>query len=236
MKCVTCGSEIQSSFKHAIVKNECPCCGGPIMDEEMMALIEDVEKTILSEATVREETAKKLAMAIVAKYNITMKDGMERVVQAAPVIPQRQAIVARTQVFPTEPEKIKIAAPSAYQQLTMAEEQNNNAGILEMSKILASNSELSAAEREKLLEEAVKEKYNMVDQTTLDSSFIEGEEEDMSLIQVGHDAQNSVIDKKLVAALYEAGSNSVLEQERLTRLAKQQQALKSGNGSFRRNS
>lgn len=230
MKCATCGSEIQSSFKYALVKNECPCCGGPIMDEETMALIEDVMKTILSEATIREETAKKLAMTIVARYNITMKDGFEKVVIQAP---QKQFIPARTQIVPQEPEKVKIATSSTYQQLTATEEApSKNVNILEMSKIL-NNQELSNAEREKILEDAVKEKYNMVDQTTIDPDYID-DEEDIPFVENMKSASGQIIDKKLSAALAEAATNPILEQERLVRLARQQQALKSGGGSFRR--
>lgn len=224
MNCATCGSEIQSSFKHAISKNECPFCGGFIMGEEMMALIEDIEKTILSEATVREETAKKLAMTIVARYNIIMKDGIEKNIS----IPQRQAVQAPKNNTYQESEKIKTAPPSSYQQIT--KEPDNNSAILEMSKILAESSEMSEAERERLLEEAVREKYNMVDQTTLDSSFIEEEDEEIPIIQ-GNKAAPS---NKLSAIFSETSTNSVLEQERLVRLARQQQALRSGSGAFRR--
>lgn len=239
MKCVSCGSEIMASFKHAIIKNECPCCGGPIMDEEMMVLIEDVMRTILNEAAVREETAKKLAMTIVARYNLSMKDGAERIVsQPMPMqqTSQRQQVRA-PMPSPQDNEKIKIAAPSAYQQIIAPEEEmSNNASILEMSRILG-NQELSAAERERILEEAVKEKYNMVDQTTIDSNFIDdGDMDDIPLIPNMQRQTNQVVDKKLSAALSEAGTNPVLEQERLVRLARQQQALKSGGGSFRRSS
>lgn len=232
MKCATCGSEIQSSFKYALIKNECPCCGGPIMDEETMALIEDVMKTILSEATIREETAKKLAMTIVARYNIAMKDGVEKMAIQAP-ISQKQFIPARAQVVPQEPEKIKIAAPSAYQQITTTEEvPSKNVSILEMSKLL-NNQELSDAEREKILEDVVKEKYNMVDQTTIDPDYID-EGDDMPFIENMKTTSGQFVDKKLSAALSEAATNPILEQERLVRLARQQQALKSGGGSFRR--
>jgi Zn-finger nucleic acid-binding protein len=57
MLCATCGFEVLSSFKHAIARNECPACGGQIMDEESLAVIEDVGRTILESAAVREETA-----------------------------------------------------------------------------------------------------------------------------------------------------------------------------------
>jgi hypothetical protein len=38
MKCSSCSSIIKKEWKFALTQNVCPCCGQPIMDEEMKDL------------------------------------------------------------------------------------------------------------------------------------------------------------------------------------------------------
>lgn len=192
MKCASCNSEIPSSFKHAISSNQCPACGGQIMDEETMAIIEDIENTICSEATIREETAKKLAMAIVMRYTISLDSDITKPIQ------QKQSAM-------------KIAPPSAAQ--TVSKEDIINTSDLEKD-------EISVKEREKIMEDVIRKKYNMANSTSLinEDNF---SEEDNNIQNLDPDPKND-----LTSALFGASdSNSYLERERLARLAKQQNAF-----------
>ena len=210
MKCATCKSDILPMFKHAISVNECPACGGQIMDEETLAIIEDVENTISSEVTLRDGTAQKLAMSIVAKYDITLRG------EAAP---------ARTPV-----RQQKIAPPSIAQQLSKREKEPKN--IISVSEL--DNDKISEEERERIIEDVIRKKFNMVDQATLDANNDEDSfdmlEEDIPVGNLPPIESPNSMSKALFGA-----PGGVLEEERLLRLAKQQQALGSG-GTFRRGS
>jgi hypothetical protein len=74
MYCTNCKAEVPASFEHAIKKNECPACGGEIMDEESLIFLSDLSSDILSSARIREETAKKIAMSLMSSYNISPRD------------------------------------------------------------------------------------------------------------------------------------------------------------------
>lgn len=203
MQCRSCGTPILASFKHAMAQNECPACGGQIMDEESLALIENIEMTIRSEAAVREETAHHLAMSLVARYDITIRD-MD---QVQPL--QNTQVPVKTAV------PRKVAPPSAMKQ-----------AMQQADIIRASDFEgISEKEREKVFEEAVRERYSMVDQiqaTSMEDDYIE---DNQSLVP----ANDSIFS--------EGAANPILERERLARLAKQQNAMNGGGqGSFRRGS
>jgi hypothetical protein len=173
MECRSCGIQILSSFKHALSKNECPSCGSSIMDEEFLALIEDVANTIRSEATVRDETANNLAMILVSKYDMNIKQGQ-----------QSQPVVNRAVRQP-----VKVAPPSTIQQ-----EMKKQANIIS-PEVPAG---ISEEERERIFEEAVRKKYNMVD-TMVDNDM---EQEDL------YDFQES---KTPNASLFSEGApNSIL--------------------------
>lgn len=200
MDCRSCGTPILPSFKHAIAQNECPACGGQILDEESLALIEDIENTIRGEATVREETAHHLATIIVSKYNIGM--GADQSNTAQPSQPVKTSKLA---VPP------KIAPPSAMKRAE--QEQIISPQIPEG---------ISDSEREKICEEAIRAKYNMVDQIQAD------------VVKNGmFDEEQPIQDN---AIFPEGAENPILEQERLARLAKQQRAMNGGGGAFRRSS
>jgi len=219
MKCSSCFAEIQPALKHAISRNECPFCGQFIFGEEMMAAVEDVKKTILAEVAVREENALKLAFAIVTKYNI---GGVESFIK--PIITEK-------------PEgNIKIAPASGYKQVEVASPQ-----ILEASKLIE-NGKLNAIDCEKILEQAVKEKYNMVDQTMLDTTVNEGEDalsakeidEMFAGAVTGKSNKGAVPNQALDNMFGSADQNSVLEAERLLRLSKQQKMLSKSGGFGRK--
>lgn len=71
MYCASCETEIPAAFGHAIRANECPACGNSIMDEESLALLEDLKDSISGEAAVRSETAERLAFMLVTTYEIS---------------------------------------------------------------------------------------------------------------------------------------------------------------------
>ena len=210
MKCATCKSDILPIFKHAISINECPACGGQIMDEETLAIIEDIENTISSEVTLRDGTAQKLAMSIVAKYDIVLRGEMDPV--------------------KTSIRQQKIAPPSIAQQLSKREKEPKN--IISVSEL--DSDKISEEERERIMEDVIRKKFNMVDQATLDSNNDEDSfdmlEEDLPVGNLPPITSTNSMSKALFGA-----PGGVLEEERLLRLAKQQQALGSG-GTFRRGS
>lgn len=179
MNCINCKAEIPSSLKHSLSKNECPVCGGKIFDEEKMAVIREIQGTILEEVPIKDDLAHKLALILFSKYNMNVKMTQKTIVQSSPKI---------------------------------IEEKNDD--------------EISQEERDMILEEVAKEKYNMIDGTIVDTSK----------------KSKGNADPKLVAELTnvfnDLGNNdtseNILEQERLIRLQTQQQKLNSGIGKVKR--
>lgn len=154
MLCVSCKSEISSNFKHAISKNECPFCGGAIFDEEILALVDDLKKTINDEVKLREETVQKLAMAIAVKYNLSTQ---ERTTERQP---EKKVESVEKQEVEDDEKNIKIAS-SSYK--------NISANVIKATDI-EQGSELPEIDRIKIMEEVAKERYHLVDQVT-DVSF-----------------------------------------------------------------
>jgi len=207
MQCRSCGTSILTAFKHAMAQNECPACGGQIMDEESLALIENIEITILNEAAVREETAHQLAMALVTRYDVTIRDTD----QLPQVAAQQVGMMPKTQKSTPH----KIAPPSKMKQ---AIQQGDN--LIQASEIPEG---ISDRERDEIFEEAVRKKYNIVDQVQGDV-LTNGDFEET---QESAPTQDSVFS--------EGADNPILERERIARLAKQQQAMNGGGqGLFRR--
>jgi len=209
MLCTSCGSEVLPSFKHAIARNECPACGGLIMGEEFLAAVEDVGRTVLESASVREETAHNIALAIVAKYNLDIGN-----LNVQPSVPARRA--QQAQPAP------KIAPPSAMRQAIEKE-----FGEVVSPEVPQG---ISDVERERIMEEAVRKKYNMVDHATVDELQAEAD-------RVFPPTPSSGEVVGLDSIFSEGASNPVLEEERLYRLAKQKRAMEGGGDSaFRRSS
>lgn len=210
MLCSTCGSEVSPSFKHAIARNECPACGGLIMGEEFLAAVEDVSRTILESASVREETAHNIALAIVARYNLDIGN-----LEVPASTARRVATPSQRQVAP------KVAPPSAMRQAIREEE----AGEVISPDI---PDDISDAERERIMEEAVKKKYNMVDHATVDELQAEAD-------RVFPPTPSSSEVSGLDSIFGKGADNPILEKERLHRLAKQRRVMEGGGeGSFRR--
>jgi len=202
MQCVSCGADILSTFKHAMARNECPYCGGNIMDEESMALIEDVGRTILAEAPVREDTAHKIALAIVAKYDLALA---------------RDTITAKAVVHNPPRSQHKVAPPSTMQR-AMQQQEGGNVVAPQVPE------GVSDREREQIMENAVRDKYQMVDQLQAEAS------------EIFPDSSFEGEDMPIVDSVFSEGASSpLLERERVARLAKQRRAMEGGGeGSFRR--
>lgn len=222
MQCITCKVEILPAFKHAVAKNECPACGGQILDEESLALIEDVERTISSEISLREGTANRLAIALVTRYDMVMKGEQQQVSMPAAPRPKLQVQTQQAQQAP-----MKIAPPSILQQMQQVAAGGNimqpetDANIVKFGELA---DDISDNERERIMEEAVSKRYNMVD--------------GVAAMDTGFDPDVSgLVDPttlQMASPFSEGNVNPLLEAERLQRLARQQQALKSGSGMFRR--
>jgi len=156
MLCATCKTEISSAFKHAMAQNTCPACGGAIMDEETLALIENMKVTIASEAKLRDETTHKLAMAILAQYNVTFRDNV-----------QQNQYVIRTPVAAPAMEQIpKIAPPSA-----MKKVEARTSDVIKADELIPDG--ISEDERERIMEEVVRKRYAVVDQVQ-STAFVSG--------------------------------------------------------------
>ena len=205
MLCTSCNTEISPIFKHAISQNMCPACGGSIMDEEALGLLEDIKSTISNEAKLRDETVHKLAMALFSKYNISPNGTEINFIQQKPIVRKVQP----TNVI-NEEEDIKIAPPSDIRKI------EENVSVVKAEEVMVEG--ISEKERERIMEQAIREKYAIVDQIQSNSTDIFDDENS----QPSNDS------------LFSEDVNPILEQNRLARLAKQKQAMKSGTGAFRR--
>jgi hypothetical protein len=187
MQCRSCGTPILDTFKHAMAQNECPACGGHILDEESLALIEDIENTIRSEAAVREETAHNLATVLVARYDINLRDP--------------EQTLARTPTPISTPKAVprKIAPPSTMRQAM----QQATPGIVQTPQIPDG---ISDRERDQIFERAVREKYNIVDQVQADT-LMDDLEETQALVPTTGDsvfsegAANPILERERMARL-----------------------------------
>lgn len=240
MQCITCKVEIQPAFKHAVAKNECPACGGQILDEESLALIEDVERAISAEVQLREGTANKLAVALVTRYSITLKGDQPMIPVGQPMMPMARP---RPQAqmpaqMPAQQVPMRTAPPSYFQQMQQVAEgesimhqpapaqvyADGNNGGTNVVKLADLPQGISDAEREEIMTEMVSKRYGLVEGI----SAVDNYEPDVS----------GLVDPSTVmqqtSPFSEGNANPILEAERLHRLAKQQMALRSGSGAFRR--
>jgi hypothetical protein len=136
MQCSNCKTEILAVFKYSFAKNECPACGKPIMDEESLALMEDMQRLLLAEGNIRQETAQKLAMSLIASYNISFRGG---------------ASVQKKDI--TETKMVSTPSPKT---------PKNNINVVK-AEDMPSNG-ISDEERDRIYEEVVRKKYAIVDQ------------------------------------------------------------------------
>lgn len=210
MNCISCGVEVSPAFKHALSQNICPACGGALIDEESLALIEDLSGTLSSEATLRQETAHKLAIALVSRYEIQLR-GQANV-----------SAVSRTR--PNVPMKV---APGNTQKLIQEYNGGSQGKIITPNELeqMAKEASISNVEREAMMADAVSKHYNMMDQVVA-ASIMKGEEPPASSEELA----------QLSGAMFAEGQEvPILERERMFRLQKQQQALRcGGKNSFSR--
>jgi len=132
MKCASCEAQIPASFGHAIGKNECPACGSALMDEESMAIVEELRGFILGTVKVREETANALALALVAAYSISSYEG------TVPTIMSKRQQVKR-------PSKIA----------EVYDEEAGDGGIVKASDLFDPDNPIAPEERESILQERI---------------------------------------------------------------------------------
>ena len=217
MKCISCDSEISATFKHALAKNECPVCGNEILDEESLVLIKHIKKTLSNEAAIREETLHRLALTLISTYEIStegLSEVEEDVVEKTEVIEKNKEVKKTKRKRKAKKEKtevIKVAPKSTFQKVSEKIETNTDQEGLENLKEMDN---MSSEERDRIMEEVVKERYNLVDSSYVgDFEPVEG------------------------SIFSEGAERPVLERERQMRLAKQQSVLEGGaGGSFRRRS
>lgn len=141
MKCASCEAQVPASFGHAIRKNECPACGSVLMDEESMALVEELRGFVLRTVKVREETADTLALALIAAYEISGRDGIVQPLpltsKSAPTKPQTKAERAKEVPFEDE------------------DAEAGDGGIVKASDLFNLDNPISAAERDEILQERI---------------------------------------------------------------------------------
>ncbi len=207
MNCISCKIELPPSFRHAFEKNICPACGEEIMDEESLALMEDISSTLLGEAKLRDDTARRLAMALLTKYNISSNTTMK---------PRQEMKVEQKQEVERQ---MKIAEPSFAQKI-------------EKSMVVSADvvNGISDEEREQIMAEAVSEKYGLYNDGMIqseDNDDFQEYESDFNVEEVPN--RNTGL-----SSMFDS-SDGVLEKERQMRLAKQRAALSGGGkSSFRR--
>jgi len=138
MKCASCEAQVPASFGHAIRKNECPACGSILMDEESMALVEELRGFVLQTVKVREETADMLAMALVAAYEIF---GRDRTEQRLPLTSKRP-----------------LAKPQVKRSKDIDEDEPGDGGFVKASDLFDPNNPISPTEREQILMERMEDR------------------------------------------------------------------------------
>jgi hypothetical protein len=109
------------------------------MDEESMALVEELRGFILQTVKVREETADTLAMALIAAYEVSGRDGT---VQPPPLTSKRASAKPQTKA-----EKAKGIA--------LEDGEAGDGGIVKASDLFDSDNPISAAERDEILQERI---------------------------------------------------------------------------------
>jgi hypothetical protein len=209
MQCVTCKAEISSVFRYAIVKNECPACGGSIMDEESLAIIEHLKHTLSNVATLRDETVQGLAMTLFSTYEISLRNDV------------RPASVVVQPIIEQPRQDVKIAPSSTMNKIL--KKGANKENIVMAEEVLQEG--ISDAERDEIMEEAVKKRYCMVESVQMDLPSEDNHDNTVTAMVGQNDSVFS-----------EGNVNPILEQDRLARLAKQRQAIEGGSGVFRRSS
>jgi Zn-finger nucleic acid-binding protein len=185
MLCKSCGLDIPSTFKFALEQNKCPGCGGDILDEESLAVIEKIEDLILENVSVRKETANKIALVMVSNFGSIMGPGQFE--------KSKKKVVPNPTVLTDEDE--------LEEEVIEETEEETEEESVEAKAI-------SQREREAIMEDAVQKKYGMVTGGVIDkqklidiynqSEFEEFNESNISVVELERQArlmkQKSVIE------------------------------------------
>jgi predicted RNA-binding Zn-ribbon protein involved in translation (DUF1610 family) len=148
MDCASCKVQISPSFGHAIKKNECPACGKSIMDEESLAMMEDLSGFILGAVRLRAETVEALVLGLVARYEISLRSGA-----SVPVKASEQARVQRPKAVAKLPHE--------------DDEEAEDGNIVPLADLVDPDGPpISDEERERIMTERVAARYNMMPKET----------------------------------------------------------------------
>jgi len=209
MECASCGASIPTAFGHAIRKNECPACGQAIMDEEALALLDDLRACVSSAVRLRDEAVERVALAVIASYDIVPKGSRQQPVSRPAAAAVRQ-----------QPK----AQPVRYEdEGSVVGEEELEGGIVQTADLFDPNNPISDAERERIMAERVAARYQMIPQeqaTTTPDAL-------RARVQHAMSGGKPMSDAELL-------NNPVLEQQRLVRLQRQEANIAAGMSVIRR--
>lgn len=194
LHCSNCDTQIPPEFSFALKRNECPACGESIMDEESLALVEDLQASIKATAPVRDQTAEQLAMMLVTTYSVAPLEDRPKRKQAK-----------RPQHRP------KIQEPE--DEGPVEEEE-----AIRLSDV--ANAPISDEEKQAIYEERLKARYNL---ELSGDKVVSTRKKELSpeYQQLAAQASQALSDSEML-------NNPLVEQERLKRMARQQQNLAHG--------
>lgn len=219
MDCASCGSDIPAAFSHAIRKNECPACGQAIMDEEALALLDDLRGCVSSAVRLRDESVERIALAVLASYDLAPKS--ERPPLAAPRPQQAQ----QRQHVPTQRPQQAPAKPMTRAQVAAMEEgiseEDLEDGIVQVADL--ADPSFSEEERAAIMEERVAAKFQMTPASRASTT----PEALQARVARPVGQQGHMSDSELL-------NNPVLEAQRLQRLQRQEANMAAGAASVRR--
>lgn len=206
MRCISCKIEVPSSFTHAFQKNECPACGDQLLDEESIALLDDLKKSITNEIRLREESAAKLALMLVTSYSISKQHKFSK-------------------EFKEEKEDTK----NLLKGINIEEERHKLVEELKKDKIeekLLKKKEERV--RQEIYEKTLEEHYGskMIKPTSVISKE--------KIKELENNPDFHLLKNQMSKGLNDLSGSSILEEDRRRRLAKQQENILSGNSKVKR--
>jgi hypothetical protein len=186
------------------------------MDEEALALLDDLRGCVSSAVRLRDESVERIALAILASYDLAPK--AERPPLAAPRVPQQQQAPARR--APAAPKPMTRAQQAAMEEGISEEELEE--GILNVADL--ADPSLSDEERAAIMEERVAAKFQM---TPASHAATTPEALQARVARPIGAQQGHLSDSEML-------NNPVLEAQRLQRLQRQEANIAAGNASVRR--
>jgi hypothetical protein len=213
MECASCGSSIPASFGHAIRKNECPACGQAIMDEEALALLDDLRSCVSSAVRLRDEAVERVALAVIASYDIAPKGPRRQAAPRPPAPPVRQQ---------QQPPRTQAQQARYEDEGSMVGEEELEEGIIQTADLVDPNNPLSEEERERIMEERVAARYQMIPQSQATTTPEAARARVRQAVGAPAMSDSELMD------------NPVLEQQRIARLQRQEANIAAGMASVRR--